>query len=329
MGAQIHRGRLACRGAAALALVLASLAASAQPFPSRPVTMIVPFPGGSTTDTFARIIAENMEPALGQKVIVDPRPGAGTVIGAQYVLNQPADGYTLLQATNSVATKSAGLKPPFDARKDFAPVGQINVSGLVLAVNDKLPVRTAKELVDYVRANPGKLNGSHFGVGTSAHLGIAMLMSEFKLSVAVIPYNGSVQNALALAQGNADFTFDVVGSLRPHVQANRVRMIATSLSERDPGTPDLPGMTESGVPGFNLRGWTGYLVRAGTPNEAIQKLNAAASAAVKSKPVRDHFAKVNIYLNPDISTPDRFRQTITQDVDMLYKLIRDAKLDID
>lgn len=323
----IHR-----RAIAAAVMTLGTLAAGtapAQNFPNKPVTVIVPFPGGSVTDTFARVIAENAEAALGQKIIVDPKPGAGTVIGTQFVLNQPADGYTVLQGTNTLATKTAGLKPPFDARRDFAPVGQLNISGLILAVNDKLPVKNARELVDYARANPGKLNASHFGVGTSGHLLTAMLMSQFKLDLTVVPFNGSVQNALALAQGNADFAFDVVSSLRPHVQANRVRILAVSLPERDPGAPDIPSMTESGVPSVSLGGWTGFFVKSGTATEAVQKLNQAFSVAVRTKAVRDHFQKVNIYVFPELGTPEKMRQTLNQDVEVLSKLIRDAKLEID
>jgi tripartite-type tricarboxylate transporter receptor subunit TctC len=316
---------LALAGAAALAAPLAI----AQSFPSKPVLMIVPFPGGSTTDTFARLIAAGMEPALGQRVLVEPRPGGGTVVGTQYVMAQPPDGHTILLTTIAAAIKSAVVKPPFDIRKDLAAIAEWNNSPLYLAVNTKHPFKTAKELVDYAKANPGKLNMSSYGVGTVGHLMAELLMYKAGTKAVHVPFQGSVNNSLALAQGNGDFTFDVTSSLKPHVDAGRVRILAVGTATRDAGAPEIPSMVESGVPDFDVGAWSGYMAPLGTPRDVIMKLNAALVNARNDKAVIDHFAKIRINLNPKVGSPEQFQVTVARTIDDFQKLIRDAKLEVE
>lgn len=313
---------------AGLALGCAATHAGAQAYPNKPILMVVPFPAGVSV-TLARTIADEMEAPLGQKIVVEPRPGAGTAIGTKYVIGQPADGYTVLYASSSMAIKSAVLNAPFDARKDVTAIGQLNQPGLVLAVNSNVPAKTARELIDYAKANPGKLNMGTYGPGTSGHLIGALLVHQNGLKVTTVPYSGTVQSALALSQGNSDFAFEVIGSLRPHMQSGRVRILALSLAERDPATPDIPSMPESGVPGFSMSAWSGIVGPAGTPRDAVQRLNAALGVAIRSKRVRDLFTNINLHLSPDVSTPEKFKATIDQDVEVLSRLIREAKLDIE
>jgi tripartite-type tricarboxylate transporter receptor subunit TctC len=276
-----------------------------------------------------RVIANAMEPALGQKVVVEPRPGGGTVVGTQYVIAQPPDGYSVLLATIAVAIKSAVAKPPFDARKDLASIGQWNNSPLYLAVSTKYPFKTAKELVDYAKANPGKLNMSSYGVGTVGHLMGELLMYKAGAKAVHVPFQGSVNNSMALAQGNSDFTFDVTSSLKPHADAGRVRILAVGIATRDPGAPEIPSMLESGVPDYDVGAWSGFMAPAGTPREVVSKLNAALAAARNDKTVVEHFAKIRINLDPQVSTPEYFSGTMRRTIDDFQKLIRDAKLEIE
>ena len=319
-------------GLAAAGLVIAmgfSAPLLAQGYPNKLVRIVVPFPAGSVTETFTRLIGENMEATLGQKVLTEARAGAGTEIGTKYVIGQPGDGYTLLLATPSLAIKSAQSKPPFDGRKDLLPVGQFNNSPLFVFVNASLPVKTGKELVDYARANPGKLNMVNYGVGTLGHLMGELLVYKAGAKVVSVPFNGAVNAAVALAQGNGDFGFNVMSPMKALIQQGKVRVLATSTVDRDPTEPDVPSMTEAGVPNFNVASWSGFMVPAGTPRDVIQKLNAAVGASIKTPAVRTHFQRVGIGLSGDISTPEQFGAVINTTVDDFAKLIRDAKIEFD
>lgn len=319
-------------GLAAAGLVAAlgfSAPLMAQGFPNKVVRIIVPFPGGSVTDTFTRLIGENMAPILGQQVITEPRAGGGTEIGTKYVISQPADGYTLLMATPSLAIKSAQLKPPFDARKDLLPVGQFNSSPLFVFVNTSVPAKNVKELVDYARANPGKLNMVNYGVGTLGHLMGELLVYRAGVKVVSVPYNGAVNAAVALGQGNGDFGFNVTSPMKALIQQGKVRVLSTSTPNRDPSEPDIPSMTESGFPNYNVASWSGFAVPVGTPRDVIMKLHVAISAAIKTPVVRTHFQRIQIGLNDEFSSPEQFGAVISTTIDDFSKLIRDAKIEFD
>jgi len=314
----------------ALILQCGVAAVSAQTFPSRPIRIIVPFPGGSVTDVFTRIIGENMVPSLGgQVVLTEPRPGAGTEIGTRFLMAQPPDGYAIMYATPSLAIKSAQLKPPFDARKDVAAIGQLGDSGLFLVVNTKHPFKTAKELVDYARANPGKLNMANYGVGTLSHLMGELLMYKTGAKAVSVAYNGASAMGVALGQGDGDFGFNVTSAVAAFVQQGKVRVLAASRETRDPTNPDIPSMTESGISGYNVTSWGGMAAPAGTPRDVILKLNAAINNSIHTPQVRGHFKNIGIGLVENISTPEVFTQTINTSVEEFSKVIRDANLVFD
>ena len=329
----MKRAILGMAGSVAVAAMVVGLGTSmpvaAQSFPSKPLRIIVPFPAGSVTETFTRLIGENMEATLGQKVLTEARAGAGTEIGTKFVIAQPGDGYTLLLATPSLAIKSAQGKPPFDGRKDLLPVGQFNNSPLFVFVNASLPVKTGKELIEYARANPGKLNMVNYGVGTLGHLMGELLVYKAGAKVVSVPFNGAVNAAIALAQGNGDFGFNVMSPMKSLIQQGKVRVLATSTVDRDPAEPDVPSMTEAGVPNFNVASWSGFMVPVGTSRDIILKLNAAIGASIKTPAVRTHFQRVGISLSADISTPEQFGAEINTTIDDFARLIRDAKIEFD
>ena len=301
--------------------------ARAQSYPNRPVRFIVPFPGGSATDGYMRILMEKTQAALGQPIIVEPRPGAGAIIGAQYVMNQPADGYTILMYTTSHAIRSAAANPPFDVRKDFIPVIQNAGGALYLSVNAaKMPVRTVKELVEYAKANPGKVNFSSYGPNTLGHLGALHFASLTGINVVHVPYNGSSANTLALSMGDAHVTIDVLSSLQPHVQSGKVRILAAGNAERFDLTPDIPGMRESGYD-MNIVALNGVAAKAGTPDEAVQKFNAAVNAGLRDKTVVDYFSRIGQKVYG--GTPEEFRVKVNAEYDTWAKVIRDNNIKFD
>jgi len=307
-----------------------SSVAAAQSFPARPIRIVVPFPGGSVVDTYTRMLAEHMVPALnGQAIIVEPRSGAGTEVGTKYVLSQPADGYTLLMITPAFAVKASLPKPAWDARRDVAVVGGMFDSSQILAIRASLPFKTVKELVDFAKANPGKLNMVNYGVGTQGHLSGELLMYKAGAQAASIPYNGAVAAALALSQGNGDFGFNAASALMPFAQQGKVRLLAASTAQRDPAMPDIPGMAESGIKDFNVASWGGLLAPAGTPKTIVMQLNSAMGAGMKAQPVRMLLKSQGIFLNENVSSPEAFAQEIYATVDEFSQLIRNANLQLE
>lgn len=313
----------------ALALVVAPAFAQAPRFPSKPIRLIVPFPGGSAIDTIARVIAEGMGPLLGQRIVVEPMPGAGTVIATQYAIRQPADGYTMVVVTNSAAIKSSVAKPAFDIRKDLAFIGQFSGSPLFMAVNNELPVKSVQELVDYARANPGKLNVSSYGNGTLSHLTAELFMSLTGVKMVHVPYGGSSANGMALAQGATQVTFDVYNTLRPHQEKGTIRFLAVTSATRSPDAPDLPTLRETGAAPLNVETWGGLATPAGTPPEIIETLGKALATALKDPAVVAFFKRTGFGLLPEPPTPRAFAMLANQNVDVFSKLIRDAKLDVE
>lgn len=313
----------------ASAPTLAQPSAAAAAYPNKPIRLIVPFPAGSAIDTIARAVAEKMVPALGKPIIVEPQPGAGSVLATQYVIRQPADGYTILVVTNSAAIKSSVLKPAFDVRRDLALIGQFSASPLFLAVNNAVPVKTVQELIAHARANPGKINISSYGIGTLGQLSGELFLQRTGVQMVSVPYPGSSQNSLALAQGETHATFDVLNSLRPHQQRGAVRYLAVTTATRSPDAPEVPTLLEAGVAQFDVETFGGLAAPAGTPREIIDKLNAALNVSLKDPATIEFFQRTGFGLIREGTTPKGFTDKVHRSVEVFSKLIRDAKLDIE
>jgi tripartite-type tricarboxylate transporter receptor subunit TctC len=305
------------------------LAGWAQTYPDRPLRIIVPFPGGSNVDQVTRIIGNAMAKELGQPVIVEPMPGAGTVVAVQYAIRQPADGYTMVIVTNSATIKSAVAKPVFDIRRDLAFVGQIASSPMVVAVHKDVPARTLKELVDYAHAHPDKLNLSSYGAGTLGHLSGERFMQLTGARMVHVPYTGSTANALALAQGTSQVTLEVVNSVRPFQQKGLVRYLAVCAPARIAELPDVPTAAESGVANFNAATWSGLAVPAGTPPPIIDKLNKALAVALKDPAMLAFSQTSGLGTLSEPTSPKAFTALVTDNVDVFRNLIREARLDVE
>ena len=234
-----------------------AIGASAQPYPTKPIRIVVPFPAGGTTDVLARAAAQKLTETLGQPAVVDNRPGAGGNIGAELVAKSAPDGYTLLMGTVGTHAINPSLYPkmPYDHLRDFAPV--ILVAGVpnVLVINPSLPVNSVQELIAYAKANPGKLNFASSGNGTSIHLSAELFKTMAGVQMAHIPYKGSAPALQDLAGGQVQLMFDNLPSALALIRAGRLKALAVTSKERAPALPDVPTIAESGLPGFEASSW--------------------------------------------------------------------------
>jgi tripartite-type tricarboxylate transporter receptor subunit TctC len=313
--------------AVAAAVAVVPAAAMAQTYPNKPIRIVMPYPGGSASDTYLRALIDRAKEELGQPIIVEPRPGAGTALAAQYVIGQPADGYTLLYTSSAMSIKSAVAKAPFDIRKDLTHIAGILSGTTLFAVNAQLPVNSVGDLIAYAKANPGKLNFGSYGPNTLGHLMAELFQIRTGTKMVHIPYNGSTNNVLALAQGDSHATFDVFITMRPHLEAQKIRMLAVSTAARDPDYPELPGMAEAGVPDFDAPTWQGLAGPAGLSREVVERVNAAFAAALKTPEAAEFMKRTRVPFKH--SSPEAMTVLVNREVATWKDLIEKAKLDIE
>jgi len=303
--------------AAGLSLPLAAEA----DYPDRPVRLIVGFSAGGTTDVIARIIAKELTQTLGQTFVIENRPGAGSNIGAEQVARATPDGYTLyFMAVTNAINHTLYPKLNFDITKDFTPVAMGARVPNVLVVNPKLPVKSVKELVDYAKANPGKMAFASSGSGTSIHMAGELFKLQAGIDVLHVPYKGSAPALTDLIGGQVDYDFDNMPSAWPHVQSGKLRALAVTTAERSPTAPDLPTMKESGFPDFDVSSWFGLTAPAGTPPEVIEKLNAAVVKAQDSAEVQQTFKQLGA-VGAKMTQPE-FASFVQKEVDMWAPVVK-------
>ena len=270
--------------------------AGAQPYPNKPIKLIVPFPPGGPIDTMARMVADHMSKGLGQQVVVDNRPGAGSTIGSRAVATAEADGYTLLfGSSGSLAVAPAlyvnlGLDPV----KQFAPVASVSLLPHVMVVPEQVPAKNVAEFVAYAKANAGKLNYGA-GLGTPPHLLSALFVSKAGIDVTYVPYRGAAQSVTDMLGGRTHFTIDGTVILMPQIKAGKFRAIAMARPQRWPELPNVPTLVEQGYPDFVIDAWTGVVAPAGTPAPIVARLNAVINAGLatpESKATMDRFSSI-------------------------------------
>lgn len=267
----------------------------AQPYPSKPIRIIAPFAPGAGTDTLARTLALPLTKALGQNIIVENRPGAGTVVGTEVAARAPADGHTVLIVANSFTINPAvRSKLPYDAAKDFAAVARIASTPMVFAVHPSVPVKSLKELIALARARPGELTYATSGAGTGHHLAGELFNSLAKIDMIHVPYNGGAPATIAVLGGHTSILLVNVLSVVPFVSTGRLRPIAVTAPERVEVMKDVPTVAESGFPGFDTSIWFGTVVPAGTPKESIAKLSTEILRALQLAEVTDVIAKIGL-----------------------------------
>lgn len=276
----------------------------AQDYPSRPITMVIPFAAGGPTDVLGRVVAAKMGDILGQQIVVENATGAGGMTGANRVKTAPPDGYTILLGTVGTQAQVQNLskKPLYDAGKDFQPVALLGEVPLVLIVRKDLPVSNIKEFVEYAKANQAKMQFGSSGVGAAVHLGTVLLNSAIGVNITHVPYRGSAPAMQDLQGGRIDYMTEIVSTAFPQIQGNAVKAIAALAPQRIKNLPDLPTAREGGV-NVDAYTWNAIFLPNGTPEPIIKKLNTAAIEAMKSPQVREKLEPLGV----TIVTEDRMK----------------------
>jgi tripartite-type tricarboxylate transporter receptor subunit TctC len=309
---------------AALVTSLAVPAYAADPFPSRPVRLVVPFPAGGATDVIARMLAQKAGDQAGQPFIVDNRGGAAGNIGADSVAKAPGDGYTILQTVNALSLSPALYqKLPFDPVKDLTAVTQLTASPLIIVANAKTGINSLKDLVDRAKAKPGALNFGSGGVGNPQHLTMEMLKAQAGLDIVHVPYKGDAPLFTSLLAGDIELACTPLSTALPHIQAGTLKALAVTSAKRNPAFPDTPAVSEL-YPGFVSTSWQGWFVPASTPKDIASKLGGYARAAMQSPDALAMLKKFGS--DPVGSSPEEFGPSFAAEVERFKKIVADLKL---
>jgi tripartite-type tricarboxylate transporter receptor subunit TctC len=306
----------------AVTIGLFSASLYAEDYPTRPITIVAVFGPGSASDTICRIIADKLSPMLGQPVVVEDRPGADGALAALYVHHQPADGYTLLMGTNSPLSADPFIHTDinYDPIKDFVPITRVGSFTLMLVVNPKLPTHSVKELVDYAKANLGKL--TYASGNTAGIVGMETFKKWAEVSILHVPYKTTGPALEDIIAGRVSMMFADFTSAMPHVTAGTIRPLAISRIKRSSLYPDLPTMNEAGIKGFNLDAWAGLVAPTGTPPEVVTKLNAALRKVIDSPEVQARFK--NVGFEGFSSTPEELGAYMRTEIVEWGKMVKDA-----
>lgn len=311
-----------------LGLVLSAGGAMAQAWPSRAITLIVPFPAGGTTDVLARALADKLTLSLGQTVIVESKPGAGATLGADFVSKAKPDGYTLLVgAVHHTIASSVYKKLPYDFQKDLAPITTIAMVPNVLVVNAATPAKNVAELVAMLKARPGAYNYGSNGNGTAQHLIGTQFENMTGASIAHIPYKGSGPLVTDLLGGQITMSFDTVTPVLPHIKSGKLRALAVTTAKRSSALPDVPTLDEAGLKGFAIGTWFGVLAPAATPKDLLARLNTEMVKVIQSPEFRKRMDEIGA--EPIGNTADQMADQIKAETEKFGKLVKEAKVVIE
>jgi tripartite-type tricarboxylate transporter receptor subunit TctC len=304
-----------------LVILAAPLAALAQ-YPAKPIRLIVPFPAGSATDTVSRILGNSVSQAMGQPVLVENKAGADGAIAATEVAKAPADGYTLLMATNSPMSAVPAMKksPPYDPVADFSPITDVGRYTFFIVVHPSVPAKSLAELIDHARASPGKLNyatGNTTGIVSSA-----FFASQARIQMVHVPYKGEPQAITDLVAGRVQLMFASSSTSVPHVREGRLRAIVTTLAKRSALLPDVPTIGEAGMPQFSITSWAGLFGPARMPREVVERLNREFVAAMGRPDVQQAMERQAFALNP--STPEQLGAFVKEQMESYRRILRAA-----
>jgi tripartite-type tricarboxylate transporter receptor subunit TctC len=303
--------------------------ASAQSYPTAPVRVIIPFPPGQATDVIGRLVSQRLTDALGRQFIIDNRPGAGGIIGAEAVAKAAPDGYTLLVSASGTMVINPSLyrKLSYDPLKDYEPVSLLGLIPLVVVAHPSLPTRTIKDLVALARANPGKLNYGSSGPGTAQHLAMELLKHRATIDVAHVPYKGSAPATTDLIGGHIMLMFDTIASSLSLIKAGKVNAIAVGSARRSSLLPDVPTVAESGIKDFQAMGWAGMLAPARTPRAIVQRLNSEVVRILADAETRQRI--VALGLEPMSNSPEEFAAFMKGEIARWSEAVKAAKVSLD
>ena len=313
---------------AALALASVAGAAHAQAWPSKPVSLVVPFPAGGTTDVLARALAERLSPAIGQPVIVENKPGAGATIGADYVAKAKADGHTLLiGAVHHTIASSVYKKLPYDFQKGFEPVTVIAMVPNVLVVNARTPAKNVNELVALIKAKPAEASYGSNGNGTAQHLIGTQFQQQTGTRLQHIPYKGSGPLATDLLGGQILMSFDTITPVLPHIKAGKLSPLAVTTAKRSPALPDVPTLQEAGLKDFDIGTWFGVLAPVGTPKPVLDRLSAEATKIIQSPDFRKRMDDIGA--QPVGNSPAEMAAQIRSETDKFSVLVKAGNVTVE
>ena len=303
-------------------------AAHAQTYPSKPIRMVVGFPAGGTTDIMARVIGAKLAQRFGQQVIIDNRPGASGIIGADIVAKANPDGYTLLMSSSTHGTNlSLYSKLPYDTVKDFAPVALVATTPYVLVVHPTLPVQSVSELITYLKARPGQLSFCSSSNGTAQHLAGELLKRSAGVDIQHVPYKGTGALLPDLLAGRVSLAFENVTVMTPYIKSGALRPLAVTSTKRSPVLPEVMTMVEAGLPNFEVIGWFGIFTAARTPSETIERLNSQIAVIMKEPDVRERMLAQGA--EPLSGPPSDLRDLLAREIDVWGKVIREAGIRLD
>jgi tripartite-type tricarboxylate transporter receptor subunit TctC len=306
---------------AALLAALGGAPALGQDYPAKPVKIIVPFAAGGPADVYARFVGQRLSEALGQPFVIDDRPGAGSVIGTDAAAKSAPDGYTLLMMSNA-QTVNESLIPnkPYALLRDFVPVAPVNYSDLVLVVHPSVKANSLADLIKLAKASPGKLNYASSGPGTPYHMAGELFKAMAGVDIVHIPYKGSSGARTDVLGGQVDMMFDAVTTMSEHARAGTVKAIATTGNARSPVLPNVPTMSEGGVPGYEAVIWLGIMAPKGTPPAVVAKLNAEITRIANRPEVRAEWAKQGAA--PMAMTPEEFARYTADDIAKWERIVK-------
>jgi tripartite-type tricarboxylate transporter receptor subunit TctC len=297
-------------------------------YPTKPIRLVVPFPAGGATDIFARTLSQKLAEKLGSTVVVENKPGAGGTLGSDLVAKSPADGYTLLLATSSTHSIGPNLNPkmPYDAVRDFTPIGQVGNAPSIMLVPNSSPAKTIQEWIDYAKKNPGRLNYASSGNGTIVQLTAELFKSQAGLYVVHIPYKGTALAMPDLISGKIDVLFDSLPTGLPHVKEGRLRALGVTSAQRTSMAPGLPAIAEV-LPGYESNTWFGLFGPAGVRPEIVNRVNAAALQALADPEVKDKLLRLGI--EPIGTSPMQFATMLSAESAKWKKIISERKITLD
>jgi tripartite-type tricarboxylate transporter receptor subunit TctC len=303
-------------------LLLLPATAGAQNFPSKPVKAIVPLAAGGTGDTLMRAVGEEMSKELGQPVVIENRPGAGGLIGAESVVNAPADGYTLLAVSPAhVIIPSLYSRPTYDPVRGFEPITLIANTHQLIVAHPSFPAKTVAELIDYAKKNPGKVNYGSAGTGSATHLNMELFRSGAGIDIVHVPYRGSTQARQDVVAGVVQLAVDGLLPTLPLIREGKLKAIALTSSKRSQNAPEIPTIGEA-VPGYAADIWYGVVAPAGTPKDVVATLNRAAVKALGNPALRERLIKLDA--EPVANSPDEFRALIQREQTLWSKVVKDT-----
>ena len=309
------------RWAAVIVPILLTAPVSAQNYPNHTVKIIVPFGGGGPADVYARVLAQHLSEETKQTFGVENKPGAGSVIGTDLVAKSPADGYTLLLMSNTHTTNESLLSnKPFELMRDFVPVATINYSDLLMVVHPSVPAKDLKEFIAYAKANPGKLNYASSGPGTPYHMAGELFKAMSGTNIVHVPHKASGEARNNVMGGHVQMMLDAITVMAPNAKAGKVRALGTTGAKRSELMPDMPTISEAGVPGYEATIWLGVMAPKGTPNEVVTFLNTSINKVINKSEVKEAWLKQGAI--PMTKTPQEFDAYLRKDIEKWAEVVK-------